>query len=355
MARRKIETIAKFEQILIYVDGPQLILLESPTKTKIVAIAVNEKGFTNPFFASEVSRDQFAEYIAEKFDLRYLLSRANLKRYFLFDYDDMRDGLVEMQHIRPNEQRRDRYLPESGLFARDHTEEFSHKPNGAFTTEIYSIDGSWDLPEFSKFYGQVSDLYALLNSVELYADEQEELINRRRVQQAFIKPFRGGSSYVSMFDILAAAQPRGHRLHVGGIEYHSPGYVEIRGRANAFFEIRELVNRLDGNRENLDKGYRRLRKLLSENKLLKRASDKFDKKSDLARDITVEGREFAKSLGAFRWGVLMRMSGRNPLIAAKVLLSAYRRIIRLQDFFAQGRVAFSSEGIANEESARPAT
>ncbi len=354
MAKTSALKSATFSQVLIFSDGPQLVLLDTAATSKVVAVAINKKGFDYPFLAAEVSLAQFNDYLAEKFDLRYLFLRADLKRHYIFDLPDFDQKEVSLAPFHLSEERQDRFLPEPGLFARHHTDEVENRDKFIQSTEIYNVDGSWDLPEFSRFYRQVSDIYSILNAIDLYTDDTAEVIDRRQVQTAFMKPFQGGGSYVSMYDQLLLAQPRGQRLRVGGIQYHSPGYVEIRGRVDPFREIRALIDRVEERRADIAQGYKTLHRLLKRLKLLTLSAEKFDKKSETAELVTVEGKRFSEVLGAVGWNELSAISGGNPLVAAKALLSLYRRATRLQEFFAQGRLSFPDDDFKLERREPPA-
>jgi hypothetical protein len=62
MARSRHEAPTKFIQILEYMDGPQVVLLERSADFKIVAAAIEKPGELHPFFGSAISYDQWERY-----------------------------------------------------------------------------------------------------------------------------------------------------------------------------------------------------------------------------------------------------------------------------------------------------
>jgi hypothetical protein len=330
---------AKFEQILLEADGPQIILLSSAGDTKIIAVAVDEEGYDYPFFGAQVTIEQFEEYLSQRFDLRYLMLRSKFKRHYLFDFGSLHGPEVSMLSVKLNPQNEERYLPDHGFFAREHTHSYMRHVARPQTEQIFGVDGAWDLSEFSHFYGQISDIYAFYNSVDVFLDDQISQDQKSRVKGAFLKPFQGGGSYLSLYDSLAAVQTKSNRLHVGGISYNSPGYVKIKGAAKPFLEIRELLAHLDTNSALITAGYNSLRSYLVQQKLLALPAEKFDLTSDVAKTVEAKTIDFAEILGAVEYEVIDKMSDKNGLVAAKVLLSLYRRAMRLHEFFLEGRAS----------------
>lgn len=340
MARKPKILTARFEQVLVYSDGPQVILLSGPAESKLVAVAIHKEGMTNPFFAAQVSGDQFRDYIAERFDLRYLLVRPDFKRHFLFDLADLVDGSIGMTRHTLVESDDEDFLPDQGIFSRDHTESVSVQIAAPQVFETFGIDGKWDLPEFSKFYSQVTDLYALFNSVDVFLDQQASLDQKRRVQDAFVKPFEGGGSYVSLYDSLASAHPRSNRLRVDGMMYNSPGFVRVSGRPKPLSEIREMLTHMESNYSDISDDYKSLYKFLSEHKFLRMPAARFSSSNPLAAEIKTRSQKLASSLDAVGYNDVLKMADGNNLVAAKVILSIYRRAVRLYEFFLEGRASY---------------
>ena len=244
MAYRARKITVRFNQILIYSDGPQLLLLDTATTTRMIAVAVFMEGYENPFMGVEISRDQFGDYLSQKSDLRYVFTNPTYRPTYVFEYDALFHGDSRLTSMQLDDAALEAMLPEHGLFARDPTAPVAERPFAPQGVHKFNIDGSWDLPEFSKFYGQLTDLYAMFNGVDVYLDKQASFDDRRRVQEAFIKPWQGGGSYGSFYDSLQAVQDRYDRLKVGGIQYNSPGYLDVRGRDEPFEDIYKLLENI---------------------------------------------------------------------------------------------------------------
>lgn len=340
MARGTKQFIAKFEQPLIFIDGPQVVLLSAPAQSKLVGVAVNLPEMIYPFFAAQVSDEQFVDYLNEKFDLRYLLLKPDFRRHYKFDLNDVSDGLVEVERYKFSPEVDEALLPDAGIFSRDHTEPVIAEMSEARYDQTFGIDGKWDLPEFSRFYGQVTDLYSLFNSVDIFLDEQADIDRRQRVRESFVKPFEGGGSYVSLYDSLEVAAPKASRLQVEAMSYHSPGYVKVRGRQKPLAEVRALIEHIERNAELLSEDFKSLNKFMGENKLRRYPAARFGEYHPLSPALKELSKKFSDSMDAVEYADLLRMAGGNVLIAAKVCLSIYRRAMRLNEFFLQGRASF---------------
>ncbi len=333
---------AKFEQVLLFAGEPQIILLSGPVGSKIVAVAVHRDGMEYPFFGAQVTEEQFVEYIRERFDLRFLLMRPDMKRHFIFDLAISDDGQVNLMRHKLLPEDMDTLLPDAGLFAREHTEQVQLPLLQGRSEETFGIDGKWDLDEFSKLYGQVTDLYAVFSSVDAFLDQQAAIDKRQKIQDAFLKPFEGGGSYVSLYKSLTSVQPKSARLDVQGIAYHSPGYVKVKGQTKPLSEVRELVNHLEKNLAEIEKHYKSLYDLLRHNKLLRTNSDRFPTTGVLADRVKISTEALSDALEAYPYESILKMSAGNPLIAAKVTLSVFRRGKRLLEFFLEGRVSYDT-------------
>ena len=340
MAKKPAFLEAKFEQVLSYFDRPQLVLLSAVADSKIVGIAVTDEKYIYPFFAAQVSSSQFSDYLAERFDLRYLLMKPDLRRNFIFDLATMKDGIVALARIKLTRSNAEYLLPDHGLFARDHTEKLSATVSVAQSEQTFGVDGSWDLPEFSRFYANITDLYAFFNSVDMFLDRQYAIDKKDEIQRAFTKPFEGGGSYVSMFGSLALAQVRENRLHVGGIQYNSPGFVRIKGFEKPFTEIRGLLDNLSSNIDAINIAFNELRGFLAKAKMLRMSAERFDPGAPIAGEVEALARKLAVVLDIVDFDALVLMASGNMLVVAKVLLSIQRRATRLYQFFLEGRASF---------------
>ena len=332
---------ATFEQVLFFADEPQLVLFSSLADTKVVAVAINKwDNYENPFFAAHVSSEQFNDYLNEKFDLRYLLLKPDKKKHFVFDFNAIENNVVSLKKIELDRDKQKDLLPDSGLFSRDHTEEYKRPSKRKQAMQKFLVDGSWDLPEFSHFYRQVTDLYALFSNIDIYTDKGTPVDTKDVITDAFINPFKGGGSYSSLYKSLVGSLANDNRLHVSGITYNSPGHINLRGSTKSFKDISSLLSNFDDNSSLLKEKYKALDKTLGDNKLRALSADKFEESSDLAKLVVSQSKDLADILNVIEYKQLLKMAGSKKLIAAKVLLSIYRRAEKLQEYFLEGRVSF---------------
>jgi hypothetical protein len=332
---------ATFVQVLEYMDGPQVVLLERGHDAKIIATAVELEGAVSPFFGSEISRDQWDRYRRGFVDLRYLFMYPKKKNWYIFDLAKVKQATVTLEKVEKNEFAENHYIPESGFFSYDHSEKIKEDEISHLATQKFKTDGIWDLPDFTRFYNQLTSIYAFFLSLKKFREPETRLDLKKLIKSSFSRPaFRGGSSYVNMSDGLLSIQELEDRLSVGKLHYASPGEVDVRGRQDVFAEIAlslgEFISRYDEIRERANK----LHKYLSVNDLLRRDKDRFDSTGVIARQVLSDSRQLARSLGIERHDIdlIYQLSNHNSLIYAKILLWYFRRLEKYFMFFAEGRV-----------------
>jgi hypothetical protein len=329
---------ASFDQVLFHMDAPEVVVLSFGDKSKVVAVATGNISTTN-FFGARVSIRQFSEYLNNRFDLRYLLGNADREAWYTFDLPDNDFDEVELKPAELTGFVIENILPESGFFARDHTEEYSSIIIEDQAVQRFDVDGNWDMKEFSKFHAQVSDLYALTRSIDIFVDDNVALDRRREVMDSFVKPWRGGGSYYGFFRSLAATGGREYKPDIKAIQWASPGYIDIEGDQDSFSRLLNLLKHFAGARDKANEDYEHLWSYLQEMKLLNSSSARLDKKSATAVEVGERAKALSRTLGVTSYRNLKKMAGNDPVVAAKVLLAAKRRVNRLYDFFAEGRVS----------------
>ena len=85
MARHRRPRAAKYLQTLIFYDEPQLMLLSTEGDSLLIALAIEDDILQDPYLAAEISKDQYGEYLAERFDLRYLFTNPYFKAWYFFE------------------------------------------------------------------------------------------------------------------------------------------------------------------------------------------------------------------------------------------------------------------------------
>jgi hypothetical protein len=325
---------AKLLQVLLWYDGPQIVLMEQRKHQYIIGVAIEDESMHSGFIGAEISIRQLVEYMLQRVDLRYLYSKPDLRRWWIFDLDNERDQ-IPVRRLKGTDPRIDENEPESGFFARFHEEIKIVDLTVANSTQKFHIDGSWDLGEFSQFYGQVEDIYYLFHSINEYSSSSTSNLRKQHIHDALVRPFRGGGSYVGLYNDFANDNDRAAKLRVSGIQYHSPGYVEVRALREPFEQLLRLLSVYSLNKDEIKTAYRALHGTLSRNKLLKKESRIYGKElRDLIDD---ELGELTSLLPGLKASDFKSMAQDDLLVAAKVVLSVVRRVERLYQFFDEGR------------------
>lgn len=341
---------AHYLATLIYIDEPHLLLLQSGT-TKLLAVAIptpNEAAAL--FLAVTVQPHTWDRYIAGNCDLRFLFTFPRNKILYYFDLMQMHINEVKMYLADtpiPEE-----HLPLPRIFADDHTNDWEPIPRSPHV-EALAIDGRWEMHEFGSFYQKYADVYALIATVKIWRDDSTPDALRRVIKSEFTgKPFRGGFSYVHLFDDLFGRIPVQDRPSLKQVEYASPGFVRLRGERATFADMESVIKNYLGNRVEIVKKYLDLHSFLSRAKLLTLPGEKFESDAPSARFILAQAREFADLLSVVDFDDMLNLTNNNVLVAAKVVLAASRRIEDASMFFAEGRMAFSGDP-SYEEVATP--
>jgi hypothetical protein len=327
---------ARFEQTLLWYDGPQIVLLNAGLAKFVIAVSASKVG-DGLMFGALVSAKQLAAYQLERFDLRFLITHPQFRRWFTFRLDDD-EGEVKLLPIKKDAPLIREFLPEAGFFARAHEAIEIVANVTPSTTERFDIDGGWDLDEISDFFGNLEDIYHVLHNLDRFADPNVPADEKFTLSENFARPFEGGGSYLGFYRSSSNDNDPGGQLLFSGIKYNSPGYVEIKARAEPFNELLSIVDVYAEDPFVVRDAYKNLYKFLSEQNLLTASPDSY-LSDDTRRIISSLSKQLAERLKKVDFKVLSDMASQNVLISAKVLLSLVRRIQKLVIFFEQGRVA----------------
>ncbi|MCG9914977.1 MAG: hypothetical protein MH112_01275 [Phenylobacterium sp.] len=343
MLRAKTYRRARFVQTLYEYDGPKLILLKTPGTSYIIAVAIVNEEFDEPFYGAEVTLDQLHCLLEQEYSVRYLFLKPKYKMRFILDLADLDDGPDVKLIETPLSPATVEYLPGRTFFADDFTEEVTlGREIVSRAEERILVDGNWEISDFGDLYGGYSDLYSFTDGVKKFESQITSLEDKREIMGAFQKQWQGGGSYGSFYRTMRKAQSPSERLGLGGFEYHSPGFVDLEGRSDLLKAVTAMLRNFEAEQAEIAKGYKALYNYLQANKLLSMKAADFDKDTPLAKSVAVQGAEFSAMLPNAPWGTILRLSGNDPLVAAKVVLSLYRRLSRLNDFQLQGRVTFQA-------------
>jgi hypothetical protein len=338
--------IASIEQVLLWYDGPQVLLLRAPQGLFVIAVAATTSDGEDEYLGALVSPRQLVQYQAEHFDLRYLMLRPHRSTWYRFALNE-EDEEVKLYRLKRDAEIIRASAPDSGFFARAHDPVSVVSLISPSAVEKFDIDGSWNLGEFSSFYGQVEDVYYIVNTIDRYLSPLSSVNDKLKLQEAFLRPWRGGGSYLGFYGDIANDNDQESQLRVSGIQYHSPGYVEVRARQKPFDDMIELIARFAKDPMPARLAYRALYSYLSKLKLLKASPDLF-LSQDIRTGIQSLAKDLSSALGIGDYEHVNEMTQANTLITAKVFLSLHRRVERLNGFFAQGRVKHDRVESENE-------
>lgn len=333
----------KFSAVMVatlaYYDEPQVILLKRSDDKIVIAVAIDKEGPQHPFLGAEINNSQWERYKNGSTDLRYLFLFPKWKKWYTFDLADIDDNEIPISLAEEGDYKNEDFLPSHGFFFRDHTEQYEEEETLTLSTQDFDIDGAWDLPDFSVFYGNFTDLYSFFLSLLKFTSDNIRLDLKKRIREAYFgHPMKGGFSYVNLYNDLLTVQEKTERLSVQSIEYASPGYVSVAGKDEIFRQIADSLTDLESNYESAKSKYKDIHGYLRENSLLKADKEKFDPDTAVAKFLYSQCEEFSKILGFSQLELVHRLTSKNSLLTAKVLLSYFRRLERYYMFFAEGRV-----------------
>ncbi|WP_157344838.1 hypothetical protein [Bradyrhizobium pachyrhizi] len=327
------------KQVLVFYDGPQLALLESDRGHAMLAVAVTREGYGYPMFAVEILGNYLEKYLQGKADLRYVFASAPVNRLYFFDLTEEKSGRVLLTRATSDDAANELYYPLHGIFSRSHTHPLEEEVAKGEGKRRFLIDGKWEATDFSGFYGKIADTYALMyisESLEtLSATESDKLFLQSSINE---KNWQGGGSYGSFYGGMRGRARSRHPLKVEGIEYHSPGYIDVLGNIAVLNRVDEAVQRLIRRGRDISKLYKAVYKSLKNEKLLRA-----DKTSGFANESTeqytlAQSYRLAAMVGLSNPESMFAACDNNVIVFAKVVLSFSRRVRDLTRFYVEGRV-----------------
>ncbi|MET3438312.1 hypothetical protein [Sphingomonas sp. 1185] len=328
----------RYEQSLFFFEEPEIVVIDLGNRSKVVAVSTRNIG-GNGYFGAKVSIAQFRHYLEERFDLRYLMLRPDRWTWYEFLLPADPSARVQLTNVELNRARIENFIPEQGFFSREHTEAYRGFQFEKRDIQRFEVDGQWSMNDFGRLHSQIADLYALTKSVDAFADAQTPQNHKRDIVESFVKPFRGGGSYLSLFRSLAKAGGEDARPDIKAIQWASPGYIDVVGDADAFDRLISLVDHYSQNEVAIKSNYDHLWSYLQETGLLKRSLALGLTQPYVVTEIENRARQLGSVLGVTSYPTLLSMAGGDALVSAKALLAASRRIEKLFRFFVEGRVS----------------
>lgn len=333
MAKRR---RADFVQTLVHLDEPQLMYMKAG-KSQVLAIAVDEDGYASPYLAVTVEKKKFDQYMYGSCDLRYLF--VTTSSHYIFDAKKLTANGTVMMEPYPHADVSDDHLPLPQFFSNSHTEDFEVDALSNIT-QVFDVDGQWDLPEFAKFYNNFGDAYSFMVAVKrLVSNETPENLKRSILEAIRTLPFKGGSSYLHFFKQLPRTQEWHERLGMKRMQYASPGQVEVRGSQEGFDAINRSLSAFSQNRKEVIETYKELHGYMSKAKLLNLSAKKYDGGKTASDYLLGQSSKLAAALNLEEFDTVKFIADNNSLVIAKITLAVTRRIKSSYEFFAQGRVS----------------
>lgn len=330
---------AQLQNTLVYMDGPQVMLLRR-AKGRIIAVAVEKEGMDYPFFAAKVTKRVWDLYQKGKADLYYVFEKSGIENYYFFDLSKEKNGTVELIVAKKDEFENKDFWPERGFFSNYHTERISENNESDASVQVFKIDGAWEAVDFSSFYSKLSDLYAIFYAKRKLSDPNSAsgLISsiRNSVQD---KMWRGGGSYQGFYGNFMSVLPSMLPLRVSKIQYASPGQIDVQGDAEILDDVVDIIELGTHRIEEAQKAYNDVDRILSKEKL-KKARPHVNFSSKTIEDFVKKRCDkILTEINFDNQGDLFRSCDENVLVYAKVVLSIFRRLRGIQKFFAEGRLA----------------
>lgn len=291
------------------------------------------------FIGAAMTFSRVEKYQEGKFDLRYAMAHANLRRYYSFTFTGFEES-VSLSRLVKSSDAIAASLPESGFFSRDHDDIQIVEHRIPDAVEKFDVDGGWELGEFSKFYSQVEDIYYMFNDIDLYESSATSDQTKAVISKAFDRSLGGGGSYVAFYDKIANDNAHVAPLRVSGIEYHSPGFVSLKAKKKPFDSMIALLQAYAENGLETRKAFNALNKLMTFAGMSKADFDNSSLTQPVREELTKLADALAVLLPGVKFSSLLQMAQGDFVVAAKVLKSIFRRVERLYAFFEQGRVSY---------------
>lgn len=331
---------------LVYYDGPQLFLGQDGRGTSYLAVGVPGADPRKlQFLAVAVADSRLDDYFSEVVDLRNVFRHPKGDRYFTFSLDETRGGRIQLIELASVDEA---WLPSAGFFASQHTEPTDDVERTGVAVMDIPIDGRWDMHDLAQFPNKYADTYAFLFAVTREPPPRQSAANEPFAELFQRYPWRGGYSSVSFYNDLYRAIPRQQKLKIREIRYASPGFIRIEASAMLTAHIRDMVVCLNENWRATKDAYKELHDGLSERSFL--GVSRYEM-TPSASDKVFAQRACEKLSVEMRFLHLQRvyrLCDDDWISTAKILLSFYRRVDELAEFYDSGKVSVGSATLGDD-------
>lgn len=329
---------ANVTETLVFYDGPQLVLLKDDSNYIVFGMATEKEGMDYPLFCAAALKRHFTNYMSGKVDLRFVFKATPTSRLYFTELQGSA-GKCALRKATAKELAQEDHFPEPGIFSSVHTHLLKDQHAGEDDRQKFLIDGTWEARDFSQFHGKMADTYSLLYVANRLDDSdvtsQELSFLRESIAE---RPWQGGGSYLSFYGGIKDRTVSMHPLRVAGIEYHSPGYVDLAGKREILDDIINSIDSLMNDYRSLIKTYQAIYRILKHDGLLG-ATKETGFSNQASEKLALKlAHKLAENLGLPNRESVLDACDRSAAMYSKLILSYFRRIKGLANFYIEGRV-----------------
>lgn len=325
---KKRSDTAKMDRILVFYDIPLLIQMTSDRSMDMLALLVQN----GKYFVCEHNDETIKRYLDGRVDLRFVYKNTPRNRLYWTEFNDSGTNTLKLEKITEKHVIDEEFYPDIGFFSRNHTEA-SNIETGSTTQRIH-IDGAWEAHDFSRYYAKMADLYATyhtLSSPNVAANKN--LLNGISDNNDLSNGGSYGSFYKDTREAVFVKSP----LEITGIQYNSPGHIDMRGKEDVFkkiFSVSKKVEKL----KTIEQKNKTLRKMLVKQGVLSlNKYTPFENESSKQSCLKL-AIDIGNDLEIDNINELLNIYNERPEIFCKIILSIYRRFDIIARFYEEGRV-----------------
>ena len=319
---------------IIYFDGPLLSLLKASTIQDYFYYWCDSNNYYNRWMAIPVTRQDILDYKSGKITTLELCNKNNELLFVDINSDlEAKKGVIVLYDDIPEE-----YIPPTESY---YDPDLS--PSGCIgqSPEMYDLqlDGSWYLDELVGIPRLYSQLYSFMYTLKNISKDSVSN-NAHRIFSTY--PWKGGFSTVNFFNDLSSVIPSFHEPRVNSIEYASPGQIELELLKDVASSIKHMVNTSFKNKDELQKEAKNIKSFMAQHKLSKIDGNSEDLNLNDNIRVHLENKIFTFShlMGIDQHAKKITNLSGNELVSIKIILSIYRRNLKLFDFIERDMLIF---------------
>lgn len=205
------------------------------------------------------------------------------------------------------------------------------------------LDGHWNLPDLYEFPHMFDQCYAFVYCL----DSELNIREKQRIDSAFVGyPWRGGYSYVNIYNVFQNQIPIQHRPRIKSIHKASPGWLDLFLNPDVAIQVAKSVSALAGAGVVATKSYASVVKTLSQIKVERERAklQELQLTQSQHKTLTNMCEDMAKFLGFKNLKGLHERTG-NPEVSLKLLSAHFRRTSALLEFVKDGKVQLPETNI----------